>query len=177
MISMDLLIEYKSTLKETQQLLQQVQIRLEKAENEEQQNLLKGELVTVRSWISNLKYAIEWMTTCRQPGATRGVENRAGYEREISVDPSILQQVIEDGAFVFEREPTEQEVELEQHKERIVKMILKVLSKKERAVFVLAANQYTHREIAQTLNMHRSTVQKTLSRCKEKILAEGWIML
>ncbi len=174
---MNLLIEYKMTLKETQQLLQQTQIKLGNTENEGQQNLLKGEMVTIRSWISNLKYAIEWMTTCRQPGTTRGVENRAGYEREVSVDPSIIQQVIEGGTLVFEHEPTEQEVEREQHKERIVKMILKVLNKKERAVFVLAANQYTHREIAQTLNMNRSTVQKALARCKEKIQAEGWVML
>jgi len=38
--------------------------------------------------ISSCSYVIEWLETGRRPGNRRGIERRAGYQREVPTDPS-----------------------------------------------------------------------------------------
>lgn len=137
---------------------------------------LKMRKQALSSDISNLNYAIQWMRTGRQPGTTRGVENRAAYERDIEVDPQVLQQIIDDQSEIYVFEDTDETIERNKNKEELIKTILKILSKKEQAVFELASKQFTQREIGEMLGIKRVTVQKILQRCKEKIASEGWYM-
>lgn len=163
----ELLLEYKETLKNTKALLN----RLKESE------ACEDDLKNVRSWISNLEFTIKWIRTGRQPGATRGIERRAGYEREIPTDPYFMQLNRDREVALFEFEETKEERDKKVNKESLVKEIMKILDKKERMVFELAAKEFSQREIAKLLNMPHATVQKVIQRCKRKIVEEGWILV
>lgn len=74
----------------------------------------------------------------------------------------------------FEQEENEDEEEV---KELLAKEISKVLDAREREVFNLAANSFSHRQIAEIMAIPKSTVQDILKRCKSKIIAEGWVIV
>ncbi|MNP84003.1 positive control sigma-like factor [compost metagenome] len=40
---------------------------------------------------SDCEFVIEWLNSGRRPGNKRGIERRAGYEREILLDPIRMQ--------------------------------------------------------------------------------------
>ncbi len=44
----------------------------------------------VMEMIASCSYVIEWLETGRRPGNRRGIERRAGYQREIPTDPDKL---------------------------------------------------------------------------------------
>ncbi|HZG10537.1 MAG TPA: sigma-70 family RNA polymerase sigma factor [Kurthia gibsonii] len=163
----ELLLEYKETLKNTKALLNRLK----------ENGACEDDLKNVRSWISNLEFTIKWIRTGRQPGATRGIERRAAYDREIPVEPYWIQLNKDEHVQLFEFEETEEEQEKTVNKESLVKEIMKILDKKERMVFELASKEFSQREIARFLGMPHATVQKIIQRCKRKIVEEGWIMV
>lgn len=163
----ELLLEYRKTMKETRALLNRLQAN----------EAFEEDIANVRSWISSLEFAIKWMRTGQQPKATRGIERRAGYEREIPIDPYFMQLNKDREVVLFEFEETKEEREKKVNKESLVKEIMRILDKKERMVFELAAKEFSQREIAKLLNMPHATVQKILERCKRKIVEEGWILV
>lgn len=163
----ELLLEYKETLKNTKALLNRLK----------ENGACEDDLKNVRSWISNLEFTIKWIRTGRQPGATRGIERRAAYDREIPVEPYWIQLNKDDQVDLFDLEVSEDENERTINKENLVKEIMKSLDKKERMVFELAAKEFSQREIAKLLNMPHATVQKIIQRCKRKIVEEGWILV
>lgn len=163
----ELLLEYKETLKNTKALLNRLK----------ENRACEEDLSNVRSWISNLEFTIKWIRTGRQPGATRGIERRAAYDREIPVEPYWIQLNKDDQVDLFDLDVSEDENERTINKENLVKEIMKSLDKKERMVFELAAKEFSQREIARFLNIPHSTVQKVIERCKRKIIEEGWILV
>ncbi|WP_413381436.1 peptidoglycan-binding protein [Alkalihalobacillus sp. 1P02AB] len=72
-----LIEEYKITLKQLKNSREGL--------SSEQTEILSGML-------SDLKYAIDWMSTGRSPQARRGIERKAAYQRERPVDPITMQQ-------------------------------------------------------------------------------------
>lgn len=163
----ELLLEYRKTLKETRALLNRLQAN----------GAFEEDIANVRSWIGSLEFAIKWMRTGRQPKATRGIERRARYEREIPIDPYFMQLNKDREVALFEFEETKEEREKKVNKESLVKEIMRILDKKEQMVFELAAKEFSQREIAKLLNMPHATVQKIIQRCKRKIVEEGWILV
>ncbi|MOA19583.1 positive control sigma-like factor [compost metagenome] len=45
---------------------------------------------------SDCEFVIEWLNSGRRPGNKRGIERRAGYEREILLDPIRMQAFASD---------------------------------------------------------------------------------
>lgn len=66
----------KELIDEYRETLRAVEWAREEAEEKAERRLL-GEIA------GDLKYSIKWMTTGREPGNRRGVENLAAYQREI----------------------------------------------------------------------------------------------
>lgn len=123
--------------------------------------------------LSNLKYAIEWMTLGHQPNHTRGIERRAAYEREVPVEPYWIQlnagkEIVDFLEYESENKPTE--------KELLLKEMTKSLNKQEREILSMAANHMSIRKIAVLTKIPKSTVSNILKRCKEKIISEGWMI-
>lgn len=192
-----LIMEYRRTRRITSKAKQELskekdylatQIYKEsKKGNKERIVLLNNQLqsiedeIQIRSQeISSLNFAIEWMSTCRQPGTHRGVENRAAYDREVPFENSWIERR-SDHQQEVPIELTDLEMKLaneEQNKKKIVvRNILKSLTPRQIEILELIANGYNQSEIARILGISQQSVSETISRYKNKIKEDGWFML
>lgn len=137
-------------------------------------------MAIIRSWISNISYAIEWIQSGRQPGTRRGIERRSAYEREIPFEPYWIQRQKEDSEFgMYESLVSENEEVAainQELKEQTVSSLTSSLTGRQKEILELAGNGFSHDEIAKMLKVHKGTVSQTLNRVKEKIGDEGWFM-
>lgn len=169
----NLIDEYIETKKHTRKLYKRTFETYENCEDELLKEKLDDDLAKIRQMLGSLQYSIEVMSTGRF--RSRGIERRAAYEREIPVSNEML-IVNSDRASVLKVESEVNEDE-EEVKQLLAKEISRVLSLKEREVFNLAANEFSQRQIAEMLNIPRTTVQSILNTCKSKIIAEGWVIV
>lgn len=174
----DLIQEYKRTLKDTKTLLpirKTKLLRAKQIQDIEEIKRLENEIKTINSWISNLQYVIQWLRTGRQPGTTRGVENRAAYQREIPVPCDWLHTNIKVDSLLEEK--TAEEVENQKMKEQLIKDIMKNICKEDGEIFTMYANNYSQEEIAKAMNVTRDQIKRAIVRCKRIIKKEGWVMV
>lgn len=169
----ELINEYITTRKHTKQMYKDLLVKKDEMIDEVEIEKANEDLVMIRQMISSLTYSIEVMSLGRFSGRT--INRRAAYEREIPVNDEIL-VIYSDKRqqMPFEQEENEDEEEV---KELLAKEISKVLDAREREVFNLAANEFSHRQIAEIMSIPKSTVQGILQRCKSKIIAEGWVIV
>lgn len=174
----DLIQEYKRTLKDTKTLLPIRKTKLLRArdiQDMEEIKRLENEIKTINSWISNLQYVIQWLRTGRQPGTTRGVERRAVYEREIPVEPYLMQYYAKHIMPIPDN--SDESIENTNEKENMINELLSILNKDEKEILMMAANNISLRKISLLTNKPKSTVENILKRCKEKITDEGWMIV
>jgi len=174
----DLIQEYKRTLKDTKTLLpirKTKLLRAKQIQDIEEIKRLENEIKTINSWISNLQYVIQWLRTGRQPGTTRGVENRAAYQREIPMEPFLMQHYV--GHIIPISDNNDELVENANEKENMINELMSTLNKDEKEILVMAANNISLRKISLLTNKPKSTVENILKRCKEKIADEGWMIV
>lgn len=126
------------------------------------QALLEGPECKHKAWmISNLDYAIEWLETGRRPGNKRGVERLAAYQRDIPIDvmdkyaaPTPKVSLITDDDYAK------------------VEFVLCMLSDQERECYELHIGQnYSMEDVAELLNISKSSVQTYLKRASNKVKA------
>lgn len=114
----------------------------------------------INSMINDMSFAIEWMKIGRQPGSLRGIDKRSAYQRAVLLDMDRFPSL---DILPEERELTEEE------RKAITKVLL-TLSHRERQCFIMhAAYQWSMQEIAEELNITKSSVQKYIERAKNKI--------
>jgi positive control factor len=151
----ELLKQYKETLKETKKLL-------EKASDEDKK--------IIRGMISDLEFAIEWMTTGRRPGNRRGVERRAAYQREKPFDPLLMQKFFRSNEPVYEWDNHEKEDVITSWDRERIEDALSVLTDREREVYLMSRGYcLTYSEIANYLCISSSSVQTMIERAEKKI--------
>lgn len=145
---------------EMDSLMKQYRVSLRKV----QQALMEAteDRLALEGMASDLRFALEWMTTGRRPGNRRGIERRAAYQREIPLDPLKIQSyvvatTIQSGAISkADRERLED--------------ALSVLTDREREVYLMSRGQcLSYAEIAAMLFVCKSTVQETVERAEKKI--------
>jgi len=141
---------------------------------------IDDDIDTVRKWLSNVNYGLQYMSLGHAPGLVRGIERRAAYEREVPFEPYWIQrrQATCD-ASVYEVESYEDANLMrvsQEEKEKIVQAMTQSLTDRQKDILQLASNGYTHEEIALTLGVHKGTIDRTMSRIKEKIADEGWFI-
>ncbi|MFJ8261423.1 sigma factor-like helix-turn-helix DNA-binding protein [Rummeliibacillus sp. NPDC094406] len=169
----ELINEYIATRKHTKKMYKALLELKDEMIDEEEIAKVNEDLATIRKMISSLSYSIEVMASGRFRG--RSINRRAAYERDIPVSNEVLTM----NSDKLQQMPYEHEVneDEEEVKELLAKEISKVLDAKEREVFNLAANEFSHRQIAEIMSIPKSTVQSILKRCKSKIIAEGWVIV
>ena len=114
----------------------------------------------INSMIDDMSYAIDWMKTGRRPGNLRGIDKRSAYQRRVLLDMDLFPS--------WDLEPKRKEL-TEEQKNAIVNILL-CLSHRERQCYLLhMAEGWSLQEIADELNISKSTVQKYLERAKNKI--------
>ncbi|GAF65232.1 putative RNA polymerase [Bacillus sp. TS-2] len=148
-----LLIEYKGHYR-----------RLEQYKN----RALEHEQKIVSGMLSDLRYSIDWMSSGREPGARRGIERRAVYQRELLMEPAML-QVVSDHCRLNERENCLEEEEREALESKINEILSK-LTEREKDIYLMSrVNLLSYQQIASLLSVSKSTIQKTLERAEMKI--------
>jgi len=155
---LDLLYQYKQTLKETKLLEKE----LENIPEEERTIDDNEDIKQYNSMISHLQFVIEWLERGRQPGAKRGYDRREVYKRMVCTDPEVLDSVY------FEESHQHQEID-EWDKQRL-EDALSVLTEKEKDMYLLHHEQgFSYKEIASLVGVKKSTVQTNMKRAENKI--------
>jgi len=120
----------------------------------------------VMEMIASCSYVIEWLEIGRRPGNRRGIERRAGYQREVPTDPTRLHSLSE-GGMPADSQPTEQESEVRRFR---LEAALRGLTERERSCYVLAHGEcFSFAEIAAMLNISKSSVGTYMVRAQRKV--------
>lgn len=143
-----MLPEYQISLKSVEQLY--------KSADEDDKKVIAG-------MVSDCKYVIEWLSSGRRPGNKRGIERRAGYEREILLEPVRMQNF----TGRFRAVPSEGISEDQRYQ---LEHILGLLSRRERECYVLASGEgFSHVAIAGMLMISAGSVSEYIQRAQKKI--------
>jgi positive control factor len=151
----ELLKQYRESLRLAKKLL-------EKASDEDKK--------IIRGMISDLEFAIEWMTTGRRPGNRRGIERRAAYQREKPFDPLLMQKFFRSSEPTYEWDDHQEESLITEWDRQRIEDALSVLTDREREVYLMSRGYcLTYSEIANYLCISSSSVQTMIERAEKKI--------
>lgn len=142
---------------------------------------LSEEYETVKQMLSDINYIINWLRRGGQPNRKRGIERQGVYKREIPFEPYWIQRRkdVTESVDTIENllQSSDEITEDELMKEQQVKEITKIFNDKQKEILSLKADGYTHSEIAEILEIPKSTVDVTIKRIKDKVRDKGWYML
>lgn len=151
-----LIAEYKESLK--------VVRNLHSTADEKDKKIIAG-------MISDLEYAIEWMTTGRRPGLRRGIERRAAYQRERPFDPILIQtyfRSMDDNDYEWDKHQPEDGIPY-WDKMRI-EDALSVLTEREKEIYLMSRGySLPFSQIAKYLGISVNTVKSNIKRAERKI--------
>ncbi|WP_339245257.1 sigma factor-like helix-turn-helix DNA-binding protein [Paenibacillus sp. FSL F4-0243] len=117
----------------------------------------------ISGMVSDCEFAIEWLSTGRRPGNKRGIERRAGYEREILLDPIRMQ------AFASNSKAGSP-ANLSDDQQFQLQFALDQLSDRERECYVMAHGEcIPHSEIAFMLGIATGSVAEYVQRAQRKV--------
>lgn len=120
----------------------------------------------ISGMVSDCEYAIEWLSTGRRPGNKRGIERRAGYEREILLDPVRMQ------AFAS-RSTAGSPSNLTDDQRVMIEEALRYLSPRQRECYILAHGEcFSFGQIANMLGISRSSVQAYVEEAQRRVSEE-----
>lgn len=149
----DLRKQYNKTLRELERL---------------KANAPEADEKIITGMISDVRYALEWMRTARQPNLRRGIERRSAYQRTIKMNPLHMQQYLK--SLDMDMEFDEQEEKISHWDQVRLEDALSRLTEREKEIYVMnIAGMMSQEEIAYKLNISRRTVRTTLDRAKDKI--------
>lgn len=204
----DLLIEYKATRRNVEEAKKEKELQLESTKNllrkkkiqvaviEEKEGYVANELLSelnelklsisefkmqksaLLSDLSNLNYAIKWMETARCPNAHRGVDNRSGYESNVTYNSEWVKHQSYQTQDIEIDEELEKEIAVDhKQKEKFARTITDTLTDRQKEVLQLSANGHNQMEISRLLNVSQQAVSQTIQRYEKKIKDEGWVMM
>lgn len=132
-------------------------------EEKDRSIFLRKVLKIIGGMISDLKYAIEWLETAREPGTRRTISNRSRYQRT-----SLLAE-IEKLSYLVTIEQENRRQATEDEIERITAM-LNNLSDKERAAYLAVKGQnLSYAKAGEILGVSKASVQTYVNRAQDKI--------
>lgn len=116
----------------------------------------------INAMVTNIDYAIHWMETGRRPGNKRGIERRASYQRDIPIDPQIIQAMVRNRDTEYRR--------MSDNDYNRLLQVMAILSRRERECFEMhVVGQLNEYDIADELGIKRETVREYLERAEKKI--------
>ncbi|MGG1598489.1 sigma-70 family RNA polymerase sigma factor [Paenibacillus naphthalenovorans] len=144
-----LIEEYKKSLRLTYRMLRRAEYPSDRA-------LIGG-------MISDLRFAIEWMEKGSMPGRRRGIERRAGRQREIPTDPQVIEETLT--RLANECSPAGAEQDWER-----IDSALEALTEREKEIFLMAhGGGMSYERIADCLHIKKGTVQDAIKRARRKL--------
>ncbi|SDO79750.1 sigma factor-like helix-turn-helix DNA-binding protein [Halobacillus aidingensis] len=156
----ELLYEYKQTLRQTKKLRDQLNESKQTPKDEE-------DLDQYNHMISDLQYIIEWIERGRQPYSRRGIDRREVYRRLVFMDEESMSVL---GRPLNDHEPSP---ELNQFDRERLEDALSALNKKEKDIYLMnKVEQISYERIAEMLGVHKSTVQTYIQRAEKKMVEQ-----
>jgi positive control factor len=159
-----LLMEYKKSLKAAnrseKKLLEEIKVsNFEK--DKEKTTSLESDLSVVRGMIRDLEYAIEWMTTAKEPGTYKGIQHRKAYEHKC-MPPEFFTQIPS-------QEPMSDEA-ANDIKQEAIDFLLADLTGLEKDIYLLVkGNNHSQSSAARLLNISRSNASSKFKKAEEKV--------
>ncbi|WJV19645.1 Fis family transcriptional regulator [Rossellomorea marisflavi] len=151
----DLIQEYRQTLQSVR--------NIQKNGNEEKR--------IISGMISDLEFAIDWMSHCRRPGNRRGAERLAAYQREKPIDPMLMQRYFrsqENNIYSWDSHDSEQVI-TDWEREQI-NCALSNLTYREKEYYLMARGRSISTSvIANYFCVSSSTIKTSLKRAEQKI--------
>jgi len=157
---LDLLFEYKRTLRETRKQKEQLEaIPVKRRTNSDNEDIKQYSCM-----ISHLQFVVEWLENGRLPGAKRGYDRREVYKRMVVTDPRDLESI-----HMINSGESSETVINEWDKQRLDDA-LSVLSNREKDIYMLHhAHLMSYEEIGELLCIKKTTVQTHHVRAQKKL--------
>lgn len=117
----------------------------------------------IRSMLSDLDYALQWMRDGKRPGTSRAIDRAEAYKREILFETNTLETAFATYVRDIQRD-------IEQAADGRIERALSCLKPTEKEAYIMAkAGMMTRRQIAQVLGLEREAVKKMVRRADKKI--------
>lgn len=181
----ELLIQYKETLKRTNQSIDELKSELApykaiyddanmpqslRMEAKTASAVLQHDLTIYNSIRNELEYTITWMKTGHSPENKRGVERRAAYQNERPIDPLLMQRYFRSNQPMFPWDNEPKEYVVTPTEKLVIDQALSSLTEKELEVFLMNKGKgFTQYKIAELMKISRSSVQTMIKRANKKI--------
>ena len=126
------------------------------------------DLKQFNSMIESMSYSLEWMTTGRQPGTFRGVDEKSVYQRRsyenIDLIPDIAAQLRE------ENDINKKHLFMTHEEKIIMADILSSFSLRERQCYILhVAQGMSMSAIGEEIGVSKGTVQGYIEKARKKV--------
>lgn len=126
------------------------------------------DLEQFNSMIDSMTYSLDWMTTGRQPGMFRGVDEKSVYQKRsyenIDLIPDIEMQLRE------ENDINKKHLFMTKEEKIILADILSSFSFRERTCYILHEGQkMSMSKIAEELGISKGTVQGYIEKARKKV--------
>lgn len=127
-----------------------------------------NDLKQINSMIESMTFSLDWMTTGKQPGTYRGVDEKAVYQRRsyenIDLIPDIERELRESNDI------NKKHLHMTSEEKIILADIFASFSLRERQCYILhMAQGLSWSEIADELGISKSTVQTHITRARSKV--------
>ena len=115
---------------------------------------------------SDLRYALQWMKTGKEPGTIRGIERQSGEVRDVSVDPIQMQRYFRStDSMDYAWDNHDQENAVSRSEKERLEFALSALSDKQREIYMLVRGKgLTYDQAANIMGMKRSAISSSLER-------------
>ncbi|HDR7795327.1 TPA: sigma-70 family RNA polymerase sigma factor [Bacillus luti] len=124
----------------------------------------------IGSMISDLRYALEWMRTAKEPGTIRGIERRASYQRNTAVNPLLMQKYLRSAETLYEWDDKPKENVITEWERIKLEDALSTLTENEREIYIMfKGNCLSMDKISKLMKVSKGTIQKSIKRSDIKI--------
>lgn len=124
----------------------------------------------INEMISDINYALEWMRTAKEPGAIRGIERRAAYQRNTAVNPLLMQKYLRSAETLYEWDDKPKENVITEWERIKLEDALSTLTENEREIYIMfKGNCLSMDKISKLMKVSKGTIQKSIQRSDVKI--------
>ncbi|WP_017379751.1 sigma-70 family RNA polymerase sigma factor [Paenisporosarcina sp. TG-14] len=122
------------------------------------------DLTMINSMISEMSFAIEWMSTGKQPGTYKGTDERLVYQKRsfesMDLIPDITNQL----------DINDHQLRLSEKQKKVLVDVFASFSLRERQCYILhAAREMSMSDIAEEIGIKKRTVQQYIERARKKV--------
>lgn len=181
----EMLRQYQETLKKTKKKLKELEEELApfkaiysdqkkkksvRVEAKEASEFIRQEASIYRSIRNELEFAICWMKNGHSPESRRGIERRAAYQIEKSVDPLLMQRYFRSKESCYPWDDGLKENVVTPSEKDVLSKAMDTLTEREKEVYLMFKGQsFSQYKIAKMMNLSRSSVKTMINRADKKI--------